>query len=197
VEGANRFLRRLWTFAINFSEQYKDAEISTDWSGLTEQDKALRRKSHETLGRADDDFGRRIQFNTVVSGAMELVNSLYKYEGNNASVVHEALSVVSLMLSPIAPHICHALWQQLGYDHAMHQAQWMQVDESALIKDSFQIVAQVNGKVRGQVTVNADASKEEIIQQVKDSQNVERFINDKEIRKEIYVPGRLVNLVVS
>ncbi len=205
VEGANRFLRRLWTYASSFIEenveenveQQKYAANSADWSELDEQEKTLRRKTHETLGRADDDFGRRIQFNTVVSGAMELVNALYKYEGNNAAVVHEALSVVSLILSPIAPHICHALWEKLGYDHAMHQAQWMQVDETALVKDSFQIVAQVNGKVRGQVSVNADANRDEIIRLVKDSPNVERFINGKEVRKEIYVPGRLVNLVVS
>ena len=197
VEGANRFLRRLWTFANRHFAQHEVTALPSDWSGLGDQEKSLRRKSHETLGRADDDFGRRVQFNTVVSGAMELVNALYKYEGSNASVVHEALSVVTLILSPITPHLCHCLWKKLGNEHPVHQAQWMVVDSAALIQDTFQIVAQVNGKVRGQVSVSADASKDEIIQMVKNSENVERFISGKKIRKEIYVPGRLVNLVVS
>ena len=197
VEGGNRFLRRLWTFAHKHFAKHDITAIPSDWPGLGEQEKSLRRKTHETLGRADDDFGRRIQFNTVVSGAMELVNALYKYEGSNGFVVHEALSVVTLILSPITPHICHSLWKKLGNDHPVHQTQWMVVDSAALIQDTLQIVAQVNGKVRGQISVSANASKDEIIQLVKNSENVERFISGKEIRKEIYVPGRLVNLVVG
>jgi len=197
VDGANRFLRRLWTFTHKFLANHEITALSDSWTGLGEAEKSLRRKTHETLERADDDFGRRVQFNTVVSGAMELVNALYKYEGSNGQVIQEALNVVCLILSPIAPHICHSLWNKMGNDCPVHQARWMDVDSAALKQDTFQIVAQVNGKVRGQVSVSADADKDEIIQMVKNSENVERFITGKEIRKEIYVPGRLVNLVVN
>ncbi|MBV1905830.1 MAG: leucine--tRNA ligase [Pseudomonadales bacterium] len=202
VEGANRFLRRLWTFVYQFSSDKKLENISknsssNDFSKLDERAKNLRRKTHETLSRADDDYGRRHQFNTVVSGAMELVNALYKYEGENTSTVHEALSVVVLILSPIAPHICHALWKALGYMDSVHKAEWMAVDDAALVQDSFKIVAQVNGKVRGQLTVSANAGKDEIIQSAIDSENVAKFISGKEVRKAIYVPGKLVNLVVG
>ena len=138
-------------------------------------------------------------FNTAVAASMELLNAVNKLEDDSEhgrAVVREALEAVVLMLSPIVPHICHALWERLGHKSALIDQRWPAFDESALERDLIDIVVQVNGKLRGKISVAADADKEAIIEQALADPNAQRFIDGGEVRKTIVVPGRLVNIVV-
>ena len=160
----------------------------------------LRRKTHETIGTADDDFGRRLQFNTVVSSVMELCNAVSRFDAqddNDRGVAHEALSTAVLVISPIAPHIAHSLWQTLGHTDELVGHPWPEVDEDALVQASIEMVVQVQGKVRGKIQVPAEASDEEILALAKAESNVARHLEGKTIRKEIVVPGKLANIVVG
>jgi leucyl-tRNA synthetase len=161
--------------------------------------KELRRKTHVTIGKISDDIGRRNMFNTAVAAAMELLNAVNRFEddsGQGRAVEREALEAVVLMLSPMVPHICHALWEMLGHETPLIDQRWPAVDESALSRELVDIVVQVNGKLRGKISVAADADKEAIIEQALADPNAQRFIGDSEVRKTIVVPGRLVNIVV-
>ncbi|WP_372750265.1 class I tRNA ligase family protein, partial [Litorivivens sp.] len=142
------------------------------------------------------DYSERLTFNTAIAAVMELLNEIGKFEGNPA-VTREALEACVVLLSPIVPHICHALWQDLGHSEAVIDAPWPQVDESALVKSSIEMVVQVNGKVRGKIQVAADADAESIKDIARSNENVLRFIDGKTIRKEIVVPQKLVNIVVG
>ncbi|MEC8437084.1 MAG: class I tRNA ligase family protein, partial [Pseudomonadota bacterium] len=167
---------------------------------LSSAGKALRRKTHETLQKADDDYGRRQQFNTVVSAVMELLNTVAKTElANDADrgAVQEAWVSAVLIISPIAPHIAHELWKVLGMSEALVGYPWPEIDATALEQDSLTLVVQVNGKVRGQVDVAKDADKEAILAMAKADANVQRHLEGKTVRKEIVVPNKLVNIVVG
>ena len=132
---------------------------------LNDGQKDLRRKTHETINKVNDDYGRRNTFNTAIAAVMELLNEVGKLSDNDAqsiAVRHEALTSAILLLSPIAPHICHSLWQALGNQEAVADAAWPILDESALVRSSIEMVVQVNGKVRGKIQVAADASKERL-----------------------------------
>ena len=160
----------------------------------------MRRKTHETLQKADDDYGRRQQFNTVVSAVMELLNTVVKTElANDAAraAVQEAWVSAVLIISPIAPHIAHELWSVLGMSEALVGYPWPGIDATALEQDSLPLVVQVNGKVRGQVDVAKDADKEAILAMAKADANVRRYLEGKTVRKEIVVPNKLVNIVVG
>jgi leucyl-tRNA synthetase len=138
-------------------------------------------------------------FNTAVAASMELLNAVNRFEDGSdqgRAVEREALEAVVLMLSPIVPHICHALWRMLGHESALVDQRWPAVDESALSRELVEIVVQVNGKLRGKISVAADADKQTIIVQALADPNAQRFIGDKEVRNTIVVPGRLVNIVV-
>jgi leucyl-tRNA synthetase len=166
---------------------------------LTEDQKALRHKTHQTIAKIGDDIGRRSSFNTAIAAAMELLNAVNKLEDaspQGRAVKHEALEAVVLMLSPMTPHICHALWAQLGHDTPLVDRRWPAVDEQALELDTIELVVQVNGKLRGRVAVPADAGKDQIEAVALGDANVQRFVEGKEIRKVIVVPGRVVNIVV-
>jgi leucyl-tRNA synthetase len=199
LEGAARFLRKLWTLVHEHTAGNSDAASKTK-AGLSEDALTLRRHVHEAIARAEDDFGRRLTFNTVVSGVMSLCNDIGKFTPTNADehrVVTEALETAVLLISPIAPHVAENLWQVLGHEDLLVGHPWPQVDEAALTQTTLELVVQVNGKVRGQIEIAADADQASILEFAKADTNVQRHIADKTIRKEIVVPGKLVNIVVS
>ena len=167
---------------------------------LSDSQKSLRRKTHETINKVNDDYGRRNTFNTAIAAIMELLNEVAKLTTNDAqsiSVRHEGITSAILLLSPIAPHICHSLWQALGNECSVADADWPVLDESALVRSSIELVIQVNGKVRGKIQVAADAPKETIEKLAIEDSNVQRFTEDLTIRKIIVVQGRLVNIVAN
>ncbi len=194
VEGAFRFLKRLWRLVAEHVEAGLPGALNVD--ALDDNAKALRRKTHETIQKVSDDFGRRHTFNTAIAAVMELINDVSKFDGDSA-VRHEALEAAVLLLSPITPHASHSLWQALGHDEAVLNAAWPQVDESALVKDSIELVVQVNGKVRAKLNVPASADKDEVEALAKAEPNVQKFTDGKTLRKVIVVPGKLVNIVAN
>lgn len=198
LEGAVRFIKKL--YALVDDHMAGGTVPSLEVAQLRDDAKDLRRKTFETLMRADDDYGRRLQFNTVVSSVMELCNAISRFEPENASdraVVDEALKHAVLIISPIAPHVAHHLWHRLGEAEALVTASWPEVDEQALTQSTVEIVVQVNGKVRGKIDVAADADKDEVLSLAKGADNVARHLDNKTIRKEIVVPNKLVNIVVG
>jgi leucyl-tRNA synthetase len=198
VAGAHRFLRKLWTMVQTHIAE--DFNTTLDTANHNDSQRDLRRKTHETIAKVNDDYGRRNTFNTAIAAVMELLNEVGKLSGNEAqtqAVRHEALNSAVLLLSPIAPHICHSLWNLLGHSDAVANATWPTVDESALVRSSIEMVVQVNGKVRGKIQVAADASKEQVEALALEDSNVQRFTDGVTIRKIIVVPGRLVNIVAN
>ena len=197
VQGSFRFLRRFWAAVHAHIETGAAGDVDTD--KLTAAQKDLRRKTHQTIAKISDDIGRRHSFNTAVAASMELLNAVNKFDDesdNGRAVVREALDSVVLMLSPMVPHICDALWQALGHDSAIVDEQWPAFDESALEQDLVEIVVQVNGKLRGRISVAADADRDTIAELAKQDPNVQRFVEGQDPKKVIVVPGRLVNIVV-
>jgi leucyl-tRNA synthetase len=197
VEGANRFLKRLWKMvAIHAAAGPAPA---LDVTALNDQQKSTRRKMHETIAKVSDDYGRRQTFNTAIAAIMELCNELGKLDSevNSRAVMHEALRAIVLMLDPIVPHVCHALWPTLGGTNDIHNASWPSVDVSALSRDSIEMVVQVNGKVRARMEVPATADSDTIEALARSQQNVSRFLEGLSVRKVIVVPGKLVNIVTA
>jgi leucyl-tRNA synthetase len=198
VAGAHRFLRKLWVMVNSHLEEHSITELDTQ--RLNDAQKDLRRKTHETISKVNDDYGRRNTFNTAIAAVMELLNETGKLsdkEPQSIAVRHEALTSAVLLLAPIAPHICHRLWNLLGHSGAVADADWPTLDESALVRSSIEMVVQVNGKVRGKIQVAADAAKEAVEKLALDDSNVQRFTEGATIRKIIVVPGRLVNIVAN
>jgi leucyl-tRNA synthetase len=199
VEGASRFLNRVWRQVYSHVDGGLVAKASGS-EGLSKDAKALRLKLHETLKKVTDDMGRRLHFNTAIAACMELLNDISKFNADSAegrAVMQEALELIVLMLSPMTPHLAQNLWNTLGHDDSVVDVSWPQVDESALVKSEIELMVQVNGKLRGKIEVAADADKDTIIAAAKADEAVQKFTADKEIVKEIVVPGRLVNLVVK
>jgi leucyl-tRNA synthetase len=197
VQGSFRFLKRFWSAVINHTAAGKAGALDID--ALTDEQKDLRRKAHQTIAKISDDLGRRHSFNTAVAASMELLNAVNKFtdtSDNGRAVEREALESVVVMLSPIVPHICHALWQELGHESALIDQRWPEYDESAIALDLVEIVVQVNGKLRGRISVAVDTAKDEVEATALADENVQRFISDNEVRKVIVVPGKLVNIVV-
>jgi len=197
VQGSFRFLKRFWNAVIEHVAAGPAPDV--DANALNDAQRDLRRKTHQTIAKIGDDIGRRGSFNTAVAAAMELLNAVNKFDDETdagRAVQHEALEAVVLMLSPIVPHICHALWQELGHGTPLIDQAWPEIDQSALELDLVEMVVQVNGKLRARVSVPADADKDAIEQLAIADANVRRFIDGKDIRKVIVVPGRLVNIVV-
>jgi leucyl-tRNA synthetase len=197
VQGSFRFLKRFWNAVIEHVAAGPAPDV--DANALNDAQRDLRRKTHQTIAKIGDDIGRRGSFNTAVAAAMELLNAVNKFDDETdagRAAQHEALEAVVLMLSPIVPHICHALWQELGHGTPLIDQAWPEIDQSALELDLVEMVVQVNGKLRARVSVPADADKDAIEQLAIADANVRRFIDGKDIRKVIVVPGRLVNIVV-
>lgn len=199
VEGAHRFLRKLWK-AIHAHLEAGDFK-PLDPTELNQQQQNLRRKTHETIAKVSDDFGRRQTFNTAIAAVMELLNEIGKSAdretSNGLAVEREALETAILVLSPIVPHICNELWNELGHKDNLLDTDWPIVDESALVKSTIQMVVQVNGKLRAQIDVSADADKDAIEQMAREHENVQRFTEGQTIRKVIVVPNKLVNIVAN
>ncbi len=191
VEGAHRFLKRLWAYAHEHKAALGGAIVTT------EEMKNARREIHEALAQALADFGK-YQFNTVVAACMKMMNTLGKLEGEGADALrNEGISILLRLLSPVAPHVSHTLWRESGYGENILTAPWPAVDEAALVKDSIDLVVQVNGKVRSQVSVPAGADKDAIEEAALGDEKVQSFIDGQTIVKIIVVPGRLVNIVVK
>jgi leucyl-tRNA synthetase len=198
VEGANRFLRRVWRLAHNHVSQGIAGAL--DLASLDDEQKAVRRAIHLAIKQSSFDIGQHHKFNTAIAQVMTLMNVLEKAAQESAqdrALLQEGLEAVALLLAPITPHISHQLWQELGHDDAIIDAQWPQVDEAALVQDSLTLVIQVNGKLRGQIEVPASASREEIEAAARSNENVLRFTEGLSIRKVIVVPGKLVNIVAN
>ncbi len=198
MEGAARFLKRLWRFVDDHCAAGTADEL--DPGALDETQRALRRRVHELIGRASDAFGRRQTFNTAIAGVMELVNALYRFDDDSPqgrAVVHEACGVVVRLLAPITPHVCSVLWRRLGGEGEVIDAPWPEVDASALSKDVVDLVVQVNGKVRGRIQVPVDADEATVTEAARADANVKRFVDGREVRRVVVVPGRLVNIVVA
>ena len=198
VEGANRFLKRLWRSVHEHTQQGIIADKSL--SELSDAATELRRLAYQTLNKVSDDLGRRHTFNTAIAAIMELMNALNRFTDETLqgrSVRQEILELVVLMLAPITPHICHALWSQLGHQQAVIDAQWPEVDEAALKQDKIELMIQVNGKLRSKLMVDIDAQQNAIEALAIADENVQRYIDGKTIRKIILVPGRLMNIVVG
>ncbi len=198
VEGAHRFLKRLWRQVTAHCAQGIPAPVAPD--ALNADQQALRRKLHQTIAKVSDDIGRRYTFNTAIAACMELLNELARQRDDSPAgraVAQEAFDAVVRMLSPIVPHITHRLWRELGHDDAVVDAPWPTVDESALAADRVQYVVQVNGKLRGRIEVAADAERGAIEAAALAEPNVQRFLAGKAVRKVIVVPGRLVNIVAG
>ena len=198
VEGASRFLRRVWRLAQAHVSLGLPGKLDT--AALDDGQKAIRRAIHLAIKQASTDVGLHHKFNTAIAQVMTVMNVLEKAPTATAqdrALLQEGLEAVTLLLAPITPHISHSLWQHLGHSEAVIDATWPSVDESALVQDSVTLVVQVNGKLRGQVEMPATASREEVEAAARANENVVRFTDGLTIRKVIVVPGKLVNIVAN
>ncbi|MEX6503406.1 leucine--tRNA ligase [Pseudomonas zhanjiangensis] len=198
VEGASRFLRRVWRLA----QAHVSAGLpgALDKATLSDAQKEVRRAIHLAIKQASTDIGQHHKFNTAIAAVMTLMNVLERTSLDSAqdrALQQEGLETVALLLAPIAPHICHTLWHELGHEGAIIDAPWPAVDEAALVQDSLTLVIQVNGKLRGQIEMPASASREEVEAAARVNENVLRFTEGLTIRKVIVVPGKLVNIVAN
>jgi len=197
VEGAYRFMKRLWKAVHQHVAQGPAAAL--DVPSLSPAQRDLRRQVHETLAKVTVDIGRRRTFNTAIAAVMELMNSLARSDDRSPqgrAVMQEALEIVVLALSPVVPHASHALWRELGHATAAVDERWPQVDSAALARETIEVVVQVNGKLRGRVTVPVGAAEDQVREAALADVNVQKFVEGKPVRKFVYVPGKLANLVV-
>lgn len=202
VEGSFRFLNRIWRIVQAFENVLAQKVTEYDHSNLSEADKDLRRVLHSSIKKVTNDIETRFNFNTAISTMMELVNALYAYKEAakepNAGLIYEAISDLIKMMSPFVPHITEELWRgAIDANSSVHEQSWPECDEEALNVDNVEIVLQVNGKVRGRLTVPAEATKEELEKIAMADANVQAHIGDATVRKVICVPGRLVNIVAK
>jgi leucyl-tRNA synthetase len=203
VEGSFRFLHRVWRLVEDWAEILKSAERPRkDWD-LTEDLKALQRKTHGAIKKVTEDVENRFHFNTAISAVMELVNSLYSMEPQRkdpspqiAAMMREAVETVVILLSPFVPHVCEELWEALGHRDSVCQVSWPKYDEEAIRDEEVLMVIQVNGKLRSRITVGAHASEEEIRAAVMGQERIQEILQGQAIKKFVLVPKKLVNLVV-
>ncbi|MBT7307856.1 MAG: leucine--tRNA ligase, partial [Gammaproteobacteria bacterium] len=199
VEGAYRFLKRVWRL-VHAHVAGGPVAAAQSSEGLSDEPREARRLLHQTIQKVGDDIGRRMTFNTAIAAVMELTNHLSKFGDDSAqgrAVMQEALESIALLLSPLVPHLSHRLWSELGQQGAVIDNSWPEYDERALVKESIQVVVQVNGKLRAKLEVARSADKEAVEKQALEDENVQRFIEGKNLLKVIVVPGKLVNLVVK
>ena len=198
VSGAFKFLKKLWRI-VHDQIKLSNGDV-IDVSILNDQQKYLRRKTHETIKKVSDDFGRRNTFNTAIAAVMELLNEIPKVDPiypQSIAVRREAISNAILMLNPIVPHICNKLWLTLGNPTSICEIDWPKVDELALLKTSSIIVIQVNGKVRGKIEVSVGSNDDTVKSQALEHENVQKFIAGKKVKKIIIIPNKIVNIVIS
>jgi leucyl-tRNA synthetase len=196
VEGAFRFLKKLWK--LTHAHTSNGPAAIPDPVKLDPDQRELRRRTHATIAKVGDDIGRRYKFNTAIAATMELMNALTDFKDDSPQgrgVARECLAVIVLMLAPMVPHICHVLWQALGQTQELMDTPWPQYDPDALTRDTVDLVVQVNGKKRGEISVDQHADQRDIEEQALKNTNVARFVGDG-VKKVIVVPGKLVNIVV-
>jgi leucyl-tRNA synthetase len=202
VGGAYKFLNRLWT---RIHKHLQNSNIpQLDVNALSKEQQGLRRKTHQTIAKVSDDFGRRLTFNTAIAAIMELTNDVAKLQdsqggqqGQGLAVEREALQNIIIMLAPIAPHFCHQIWNDLGNKGAVINASWPQIDESALLRSTIEMVVQVNGKVRAKIEVAVDADESTVLEMAFADSNVQKFIDGKDIKMRKVIPGKLVTIAVK
>jgi leucyl-tRNA synthetase len=197
VQGAWRFLRRLWNAV--YEHVAAGPAPALDVAALSSEQRALRRAAHQALAKATDDIGRRRNFNTAIAAVMELLNTIGRSGDASAqgrAVRHEALKLAIVILSPITPHVCHALWQALGFTTALIDERWPAPDAAALTQETHDIVVQVNGKLRAHIRVPVHADEAAVRAAALADEHVRKFVADKPVRRVIVVPGKLVNVVV-
>lgn len=199
VEGASRFLRRLWKTAHSHLAAGQPDELAAD--ALDDNQKRLRRKVHETIAKVSDDFGQRQTFNTAIAAVMELLNEVVKLADRatpqGLAVEREAIEAMTKLLAPIVPHVCHTLWQALGHTSNLVDEAWPQADSQAMVRDTLVYPVQVNGKIRAQLEVSANTSNDDILALAKADANVEKFLIGKEIKMSKVIPGKLVTFAVK
>ncbi len=205
IEGSHRFLNRIWRLVEDLEEHLSPVGpcASAEGMELSSDAKNLRRKEHDTIRRVSRDMENKFQFNTAIAAVMELINELYSSRENLTSTedgrfaLSSAISSALAALSPMAPHICEELWSRIGYEGCVSDVSWPHYDEKALETDELLIILQVNGKMRGKLSVPASASKEDIEKEALEHENVVKHIEGKTVRKVIVVPGKLVNIVAN
>ena len=198
VEGAHRFVKRLWNLVQDHIEAGEIASL--DKANLSDMQKNLRRLIHKTIEKVSDDIGRRQTFNTAVAATMELLNHLQKApkaSSQDLAVLREGINAIVLLLAPIAPHICHVMYRDLGHKNDVETAPWPMAEAEAMVEDEKLIVVQVNGKVRAKIVVAADATKEQVESIGLAEHNIQQHTDGKAIRKVIYIPGKLLNIVAN
>ena len=205
LAGAARFLNRVWRVVLENTDMIKDKEI--DYSKLSKEDKAPVRKLHQTIKRVTDAIEDNYHFNTSIAGNMELINDVYEFRANvlgtdkesseSQKVFGEVLRNIVIMLSPFVPHFCDELWESMGEEGFLFNVPWPEYDEKLTIADEVTIAIQVNGKVRGSISVDRTASKEDIEKMALAVENVQKHTEGKTVAKVIVVPGKIVNIVVK
>jgi len=198
VEGMARFLRRLWRDLHAHVAQPDHPGV--DPNALNAGQKALRRQVHETIAKVSDDYSRRLSFNTAIAALMELLNAIGKFDDmsdQGRAVRHEAFETIVLLLNPITPHVCHAMWLALGHATPVIDAAWPKADPAARTKDAVMLAVQVNGKLRGQIEVAVDAVREAIEKAALADEGVAKFVAGQSVKKIVVVPGKIVNIVVG
>ncbi|MCH9639551.1 MAG: leucine--tRNA ligase, partial [Betaproteobacteria bacterium] len=199
VDGAYRFLKRVWKQVYNHLQQGVVTVDTALHQSLTPQLKSLRFQLHQTITKVSDDLERRHTFNTAIAAVMELMNGLAKEQGadpDSRNLMQEALENIVLLLSPIVPHICHELWRELRPGTELFEQPWPEADKSALVQDEVKLIVQVNGKLRGQINVAKDTDRSAIEKIALENEQIQKFIDGKNIKKIIVVPGRLINIVI-
>jgi leucyl-tRNA synthetase len=199
VDGAHRFLKRLWRQAYTHLQHGAIKVDPALHAALSAELKALRMQLHQTIAKVTDDLERRHTFNTAIAAVMELMNGLAKCQDTDPvsrNLMQEALESIVVLLSPIVPHICHALWHELKPGTELSSQPWPKADDTAMVQDEIKLMVQVNGKLRGQINVAKDAAKEAVEQAALDDVHVRKFIEGQAIKKIIVVPGKLINIVV-
>ncbi|MFO7762124.1 MAG: leucine--tRNA ligase [Wenzhouxiangellaceae bacterium] len=198
VEGAWRFLKRMWQNVHDHVAAGTPGALAT--AGLSDPALEMRRRVHETIAKVGDDFGRRYTFNTAIAAVMECSNHLARFEvgsDTDLAVAREGWEALVRLIAPVTPHIAQALWQALGHEDDILAAGWPEADEAALVQHKVTVVVQVNGKVRGRIEAAPGAPRDALQEQALADENVVRFVADREIRKVIVVPDKLVNIVVA
>lgn len=200
VEGAYRFLNRVWRLVYNYLQSLPEGGTAGN-EELSKADLEIRRLTHRTIKKVTDDIEQRFNFNTAISAIMEFVNALYQYrereKSRNRAVEAEAIRTLVLLLAPFAPHIAEELWHGLGNESSVHEQSWPEYDPELLVEEEVEIAVQINGRVRDRVRVPAQISEEELRKILFQQEKVQNLIAGKEVVKFIYVPGKLANIVVK
>ena len=200
IEGAYRFLNRLWDFVIKNLETFKGLESKPNPERLSKEGKELRRKVHQTIKKFAEEMEKNYQFNTAIASVMELLNKAESFKPQNdedKKALKEAAETMVKLLYPITPHICEELWERLGHKTRLYNEPYPQYDEEALKVEEVEIPVQINGKVRAKIVIPFGASQEEVLNIAKNNPQVVKYLEGKELKKVIYIPNKLLNLVVK